>query len=401
MKTRTWLLAPLLVVACSSQLATETFDCAACPAMIEIPGGRFLMGTAEADRLIDPRTGKPAKNDSPQHPVDIEAFALGKHEVTVAQYRAFIAATGHENSGNCMGFGSEDGRPRTDGVSWDSPGFAQADNAPVSCVSFFDAQAYTNWLSEMTGKPYRLPTEAEWEYAARAGSTTPYHWGTVAGQACDYANIRSPGAVSISQRQTDSDKADGFPCEDGEPGVSSVGGYRPNDFGLYDMQGNAWEWVADCNHKDYVGAPGDGSAWLDDAPCRFGIIRGGSYLNRVERSSTAVRVGRPRSGAGTNMGFRVARGGAQPAGATTEAYGSTASAASDDSTGAQLFDENCADCHIDSNNFLGLYGKDQASLVTTIRDGGNNIMSMPAFGNMLTDDEIDALVRYVRRANGW
>ena len=400
MRARLSIFALSLLVACSSRLATDTADCDVCPTMIDIPGGSFLMGTAAADRLIDPRTGKPAKNDSPQHLVDVAAFALGKYEVTVAQYGAFVTATGHQTSNNCMGFGSEDGRPRTGDVFWDNPGFAQADNAPVGCVSYFDAQAYADWLTEMTGRPYRLPTEAEWEYAARAGSTTPYHWGTAADEACDYANIRSPGAVAISRRQEVSDENDGFPCEDGEAGVSPVGSYRPNAFGLYDMQGNVWEWVADCNHKDYVGAPTDGSAWLDDEPCRFGMIRSGSYLNRVERSGTAVRVGRPRSGAGTNMGFRVARGG-QTAAANVIAYDSTSANQPDESAGAKLFDENCADCHIDSNNFLGLYGTDQSSLISTIRDGGNNIMSMPAFRNMLTDDEIDAVVRYVRRVNGW
>jgi len=377
-------------------------DCEICPVMIEIPGGTFAMGTAVADRLIDPRTGKPAKNDAPQHDVTLQTFALGRHEVTVAEYRAFVAATGHESPGGCMAFSKKDSFTISATTDWDDPGFPQAGDSPVGCVSFFDAVAYAEWLSTTTGETYRLPTEAEWEYAARAATTTPYHWGADPLRACDYTNIRSPGADTISTRQAQSDIDDGFTCDDGFAHSSPVGSFQPNAFGLYDMQGNAWEWVADCNHKDYVGAPTDGSAWLDDVPCQFGVIRSGSFLNRVERSSTTVRAGRPQSGKATNMGFRVAQG------ARTENMKTSAvtpvpagSGGGGDPAGARLFEANCAACHVDRNAYTGIYGTDQRSVEAAVRGGGNNVMSMPAFGEVLTETEISAVARYVRALNGW
>jgi len=370
--------------------------------MVEIPGGTFPMGTAAADRLIDPRTGKPAKNDAPRHEVTLQAFAIGRYEVTVAEYRAFVAATGHESSGGCMEFSKKDSFTISAAANWDDPGFPQAENAPVGCVSFFDAVAYTDWLRATTGETYRLPSEAEWEYAARAATTTAYHWGADPYRACDYANIRSPGADTISKRQAQSDMYDGFTCDDGFAQSSPVGSFRPNDFGLYDMQGNAWEWVADCNHKDYEGAPSDGSAWLDDVPCQFGVIRSGSYLNRVERSTTAVRAGRPQSGKATNMGFRVAKGARVDRVPTTAAAPSPAPpSGGGDPAGARLFEANCAACHVDRNAYTGIYGMDQRSVEAAIRGGGNNVMSMPAFGAVLTGAEIAALASYVRAINGW
>jgi formylglycine-generating enzyme required for sulfatase activity len=395
----------MLLAACATDPTiaptTKIHDCPDCPVMVKLPGGTFMMGTAEADRLIDPRTGKPAKNDGPQHAVMIEPFAIGKYEVTVGEYRAFVEATGHSDGGGCMEFGAEDTFKIRKDINWDATEFSQTDDSPVGCVSFLDANAYTDWLSEVTGKTYRLPTEAEWEYAARAGTTTPYHWGADAEQACQYANIRSPGADTISKRQAQSDIEDGFTCDDGAAQSSPVGSYLPNDFGLHDMQGNAWEWVADCNHKDYRDAPADGSAWLDEGPCQFGIIRSGSFLNRVERSSTTVRAGRPQSGRATNMGFRVAMGGVTNSAATRGEVISADAGVGDDSVGARVFDANCAACHVDRTYYKGIYGTNQQAVETAIRGGGNNVMSMPAFDGVLTDAEISAVAEYVRQQNGW
>jgi mono/diheme cytochrome c family protein len=270
-------------------------------------------------------------------------------------------------------------------------------------VSFFDALAYVNWLSTVSGQNYRLPTEAEWEYAARAGTNSPYYWGNDAARSCEFANIRSPGADTISARQAKSDVDDGFPCDDGYAQSSPVGSFAPNDFGLHDMQGNAWEWVSDCNHKNYEGAPTDGSAWLDAKGCQFGVIRSGSFLNRVERSSTTVRAGRPREGRATNMGFRVVRAQTPLAGnnlaGPSAAWGTPKTASTN--AGAQLFNDNCAACHVNRDDYRGAYGTDQQSLEKAIRDGGNNIMSMPAFGNVLTAEEIAILASYIRKQNGW
>ncbi|MGI9329903.1 MAG: SUMF1/EgtB/PvdO family nonheme iron enzyme [Gammaproteobacteria bacterium] len=401
----------LLLAACTAEPPTAqgrtavTFrDCEVCPLMVEIPAGEFLMGTAAEDRLIDPRTGKPATNDSPQHRVTLaNGFALGRYEVSVGEYAAFVAATGYDVKGKCMGFATPNKFTMSDKFDWRTLDAEQSDQHPVGCVSYYDAAAYAEWLSEQTGKGYRLPTEAQWEYAARAGSTGNYHWGRDAESACTYANIRSPGAKSISDRQAKSDETDGFPCDDGYPNASPVGSFQPNDFGLHDMQGNAWEWVADCNHKDYQNAPTDGSAWLDDKGCQFGLIRSGSYLNRVERSSATVRVGRPRSGRGTNMGFRVAVGsGTEGIGGSVAADVAARSAQFDDgSAGALLFNEHCEACHQQRANFLGVYGKDQAAVEGVIRDGGNNVMSMPTFAEVLTAPETTTLATYLRSVNGW
>lgn len=370
--------------------------------MVTVPAGRFLMGTAESDRLIDPRTGKPATNDGPQHEVRVEKpFAIGKYEVTVEEFAEFVTQTNHETKGGCMEFSPPASFSITDTVDWNDPGFNQPNNSPVGCVSFFDARAYTDWLSSVTGQNYRLPSESEWEYAARSGSTGPYFWGTANSLACMYANVRSTGAHTISKRQVEADKK-GFPCDDGKPLSSVVGSFEPNSFGLHDMQGNVWEWVADCNHKDYDGAPTDGTAWIDDVDaergCQFGVIRGGSYLNLVERSSATVRAGRPQSGRGTNMGFRVVRGsGVSIDAGTRAATGNTFT----DTPGARLFRDNCAACHVDRDTYRGIYGKDQESVERAIRGGGNNTMSMPAFGEVLRDDEIAEVAQYVRTQNGW
>ncbi len=391
-------LAPLLSL--PSDIAR---DCPQCPELVMIPAGEFLMGTAAENRLIDPRTGKPATNDGPQHKVTISTpFALGRYEVTVAEYARFVNATGYANAGACMGFGGDNRFVSSKDINWRDIGQIQSDTAPVVCVSYYDAVAYAEWLTDVTGETYRLPTEAEWEYAARAGSTSSYHWGADAADACEYANVRTVGAQSISQRQADSDVADGFPCDDGHPAAAAVGSFRPNAFGLHDMQGNAWEWVADCNHKNYEGAPTDGSAWLDArGECAFGMIRGGSFLNRVERSSTTVRVGRPRSGRGTNMGFRIARGG-KSAGTEQPMQQFIVDTDVDaDTPGGQLFNDHCAACHQQRGNLRGVYGKDFDAIANTIRSGGNNIMSMPAFGDTLSDDDIAILTRYLRRVNGW
>jgi formylglycine-generating enzyme required for sulfatase activity len=386
-------------------------DCDTCPLMVTIPAGSFLMGTAVEDRLTDPRTGKPATSDGPQHTVRFDdSFALGKYEVTVDQYAAFVADTGYVTTDRCMDFSKTDSFSFNSELNWSKVGFEQTGTQPVVCVSFFDAQAYTEWLSAKTGQRYRLPTESEWEYAARAGSTGPYHWGDDRMLTCEFANVRSQGAWTISKRQATADREEGFPCDDGMAQSATVGNYQPNAFDLHDVQGNAWEWVADCNHKDYAGAPTDGSAWLDEEACSFGVIRGGSYLNLVERSSATVRAGRPKNGGATNMGFRVARGGT----ATTSAAEQVAIApveiapvlkaedfTADVSPGARLFADNCAACHVDRAALKGVYGTDQVAVEAAIRGGGNNTMSMPAFGESLSGQEIATLATYVRRLNQW
>ena len=266
-------------------------DCADCPDMVPIPAGRFTMGSPpnEPGRL---------PSEGPQREVRVTAFAIGRYTVTRGQWGAFAAATHRPDQHGCEWAGfprGEDAR-----ASWRELGFAQDDSHPVVCVSWNDAQAYVRWLSERTGRPYRLPSEAEWEYAARADSVTAYSWGT--GASHDRANYGAEtcctGLMSGRDRWLH---------------TGPVGAFPPNAFGLYDMHGNAWQWVQDCYADDYSTAPVDGAAY-DPPGCARRVLRGGTWGDTPAMIRSAFRNWAPpprwnpeweyRSG---GVGFRVAR----------------------------------------------------------------------------------------------
>jgi mono/diheme cytochrome c family protein len=280
---------------------------------------------------------------------------------------------------------------------WSNPGFEQADDEPVVCVSLEHATAYTQWLSGKTGKNYYIPSEAQWEYAAKAGTSGRYFWGEDDAVACDYANVNF--------RAIEGDPNWTLPCDDGYDGLAPVGSFLPNAFGMHDPIGNAWEWVTDCSHKNYNGAPADGSAWIDEENCLFRIIRGGGAGNDLARTTNVVRAGRPKTGTAPNLGFRAARAvgqgaAVQQAAATYEATQAT-TAWPVNSEAGKLFAENCAACHQDASSYKGVYGTDFATISRIIKEGGNNIMSMPAFGDQLSDAQIGALATYLREQKGW
>jgi len=263
------------------------------PAMVSIPKGSFTMGSpaTEAGRSDD---------EGPQHEVRIAAFALGKYPVTRAQFAAFVAATGYDAGHVCRTFekGRGDLRP---GRSWRNPGFKQTDDDPVVCVNSDDAKAYTAWLSGQTAKLYRLPTEAEWEYAARAGTTTSRYWGDDPDQACRFADV-------MDQSGHDQNPGAFWPphhCDDGQGHTAPVGRYQANAFGLYDMLGNAWEWVQDCLTDNYEGAPADGSAWSTEG-CKLHGMRGGSWFSKLESVRSARRGRHAEGDRDDDIGFRVA-----------------------------------------------------------------------------------------------
>ncbi|MCY4119752.1 MAG: SUMF1/EgtB/PvdO family nonheme iron enzyme, partial [Acidobacteria bacterium] len=270
-------------------------DCPTCPEMAVIPAGTFLMGS-------DRRDDESYDNERPRHRVTVDGFALGVHEVTRDEYAAFVAATGRGSGDRCWALDADEGRwDWRSEASWRSPGYPQAGDHPVVCVNWEDAQAYVGWLSEETGEAYRLPSEAEWEYAARSGTTTRRHWGDDADDGCAYAN----GADRTAKRRFDNwTVAD---CTDGVVWTSPVGAYQPNAFGLHDALGNVWEWVEDCWHDDYDGAPRDGSAWTRGGDCGRRVLRGGSWVSYPRFLRSALRRRSDAENRSTTHGFRVAR----------------------------------------------------------------------------------------------
>jgi formylglycine-generating enzyme required for sulfatase activity len=212
--------------------------------MVSIPAGEFLMGS---DR----------EGESPRHPVRVRAFALGKTEVTVRQFRAFVEATGYRTDAEKEGWGWACCWSKRQGLNWRNPGFPQTDDDPVLELSWYDAAEFCNWLSRETGRDYRLPAESEWEYAARAGDDgeKPADLDRFAWHAANSGGTTHP----VAQKQ-------------------------PNSFGLFDIIGNSWEWVADVWNTSYAGAPADGSARLADgsphktfAGGEGRVLRGGGW----------------------------------------------------------------------------------------------------------------------------
>ena len=231
--------------------------CDFCPEMVVIPAGTFTMGSPsdEEGRWDD---------EGPQREVRVERFALGRTEVTFAQYDACVDAGGCAERPNDRGWGRGE--------------------RPVINVSWEDAQAYVDWLSDATGEAYRLPSEAEWEYAARAGTTTRFAFG----------DEISPAEANFSRNVG---------------GTWEVGSGAANDWGLFDMHGNVWEWIEDCWHDNYEGAPRDGSAWLQshDGDCWRRVVRGGSWIYEPELLRSAFRLRYGRDIRNHFLGFRVAR----------------------------------------------------------------------------------------------
>jgi len=310
----------LTVLSCFAN-AAETFrDCSVCPTMLEVPRGKFLMGTAAKKANTAAQKGDSASSDSidaeestdeqPQHSVTFEKpFALGQYPVTRGEFAAFVQETHHDPQGCFMPTPGEDvpSVVLPQGLSWRNPGFEQTDRDPVVCVSFNDAKRYVEWLKRKTSKSYRLPTEAEWEYAARAGTTTPRYWPGSEKLACRFANVLDLGAA----KTFDLDKAKKgplYPCDDGHIYTAPSGSFPANAFGLYDMLGNVWQWIADCYTDDYKSAPTDGSkAKEPEDGCRTRVLRGGSWATPIADIRSAYRHGDDPDNRTIINGIRVAR----------------------------------------------------------------------------------------------
>ncbi|HJO72516.1 MAG: SUMF1/EgtB/PvdO family nonheme iron enzyme [Rhodospirillales bacterium] len=231
-------------------------DCPKCPEMVVIPAGTFIMGRDNRH-----------KYERPAHKVTIaRPFAMGKYEVTFDEWETCLA------DGGCT--------RDPDDHKWGRG------RMPVMNITWADARDYASWLREKTGQPYRLLTEAEWEWAAGAGTTTKFWWGDDKGK--NHANCRDCGSKWSKK------------------GLAPVGSFAPNPFGLYDTAGNSWEWVEDCWNPSHVGAPADGSARLD-GDCRSRVMRSGSWYYIAKNVSTTWRFKNIALGHSYGIGFRVAR----------------------------------------------------------------------------------------------
>lgn len=260
-------------------------DCDRCPELVEVPPGEFIMGAEPHERdLFD--------NETPRHRVSIGSpLLVGRYEVTYGQFTAFAEATGYAPARGCEIWTSNDRSWRLgDNKDWRNPGYpVEHPSRPVVCVNWDDATAYAAWLSRVTGRRYRLLSEAEWEYAARAWTQTRYWWGDhlpPGRAACD-------GCGSLWDLRR----------------AAPVGRFPANGFGLHDVHGNVWEWVQDCWHENYVGAPIDGRAWEggEAGGCERRMMRGGSSVTQPETLRAANRLRENPSHRKNDVGFRVAR----------------------------------------------------------------------------------------------
>jgi len=249
------------------------------PEMVVIPEGRFRMGCVSNSYC--------RKSEKPVREVTIESFALSKYEVTFDEYDRFTDSMG---------------RGPVEDLGWGRG------RRPVVAVSFEDAAAYAQWLSAQTGKRYRLPTEAEWEYAARAGSRTMYHFGNDESQLCCYANYGE--RTRDGHKDWKSNPSSPFSDEQCLGALlrrtNTVGSYWSNAFGLHDMHGNVAEWVQDCWIENYRGAPTDGSPWTE-GDCAIRVTRGGSWWDRKYSVRSATRFPRSSGYRSDQIGFRLAR----------------------------------------------------------------------------------------------
>jgi formylglycine-generating enzyme required for sulfatase activity len=255
-------------------------DCAECPQMTLLPAGGFVMGAPDAEPGRDPA-------DGPQREVSIaRPFAVARFAVTQGQFGVFARAVGLQSARSCR---------------HEAPAYPQYASHPVVCISWDEARRYAAWLSERTGQRYRLLSEAEYEYAARAGSTTRYWWGDEPADACTAANLADRTAARRHPEQKDA-----VACDDGAAETSPVGRYRPNAFGLYDMTGNAWSWTADCWSPSYAGAPTDGAARLD-GDCGMRTARGASWAFGQRAARVSMRGRLPVDKRTPDQGVRIAR----------------------------------------------------------------------------------------------
>ena len=265
-------------------------DCVDCPELVTLPAGSFSMGSAAG-------TPRAEASEGPAHTVAVESFAIGQYAVTRAQFSAFVTAANYQSDaerlGGCFGLAGDtwELKPK---ATWRRPGFAQEDDHPVVCVTWNDANAYLRWMTASTHKKYRLPSEAEREYATRANTTDAFWWGGVA--TLEQANFREDASSAANANQRPSRMA-----------TVTVRQFAPNPFGLYNVHGNVGEWVQDCQHNNYQSAPVDGSAWTASCVGKRRGMRGGGWAGPAAGMRSAQRTWFEPDLPSSAGGFRVVR----------------------------------------------------------------------------------------------
>ena len=272
-----WAVAAIAFLAAGAAIAAEEIqDCVACPVMVVIPTGSF----ERSDAL-----------DGPAYSVTFEKeFAMAKYELTLAEFKPFVEATGYSETG-CERYSTTGAIPDA-GASWLAPGFSVRDDRPVVCLSWETANAFATWLSELTGEIYRLPSEAEWDYAARAG----------AGNSSDYL---IDGNLEFAQAKCATCFGGEVMGREDDLAPSSVGGMNLNGFGLGDVLGNAAEWTLDCRNASVANAPTDGAPFLE-GDCDRRVTRGGTFHNEMQELAR-FRFARTASVGHNDIGIRLLR----------------------------------------------------------------------------------------------
>lgn len=261
-----------------------------CSEMVVLPKGNYIMGGSPGEHKELNVDDYRAAWESPQHKVNIrKRFSISKTEVTVGDFSQFIKETKRQIAEGCLAFPGYPAMNNPDYVmfnkklSWKNPGFSQDKTSPVTCVTRKDAEDYAVWLSHKTGQKYRLPSEAEWEYAARAGTSTPYYWGKEIDDGCDFAAIYDQST----------DKATGYKfvtakCNDNTPYTARVGSFKPNKWGIFDITGNAREWVSDSWIDSYKTGPYTEKP-RKEGISQFPVLRGGAWNYMPQNLRIAYR----------------------------------------------------------------------------------------------------------------
>ena len=271
-------------------------DGMAYPVMEPIPAGEATLGSNEAETTREGRTPAFAAYEHPQRKVRfVRPFAMGMTHVTRREFATFVGATKRNVDGCVVTVDGKWSEGPLAGYSFVHPGFFQRDDEPAVCISWDDASAYTAWLSQRTGKHYRLPSEDEWEYAVRGGNSTARWWGDDASDICKRVN----GGDQSFAKMMPSDKSANTSCSDGYTYTNPVMRFPANPFGLRDTYGNAWQWAADC----FVAVAGT----AQPSPCKARTIRGGSWHNSVSTLRSATRFSLPPAMRSSSLGFRIMR----------------------------------------------------------------------------------------------